>query len=179
MKTIRLFPLELGRLLRSRLTWLVDSADRRSPPRRVSSSTSPPTADTMLSMYLANPALAGGVAGGILFALLTIFELDRTGRSRVDVLMDAAVSPHTMALVRLLALLAGGGAGHWPSPCWCGSPSAWGSSAPSLTGTDYVLAYLLFHGAGPAAVHSGRRLRLSVSPGGRTCPWCCLPPSPV
>ncbi len=57
-------------------------------------------------MYLANPALAGGAVGGILFGLLTVFELDRAGRSRMEVLMDAAVSPLTMALVRLLALMA-------------------------------------------------------------------------
>ena len=36
----------------------------------------PATSTTMLSMYLANPAIAGGVAGAILFGLLTIFELD-------------------------------------------------------------------------------------------------------
>ena len=59
----------------------------------------------MLSLYLANPAMAGGVVGGILFGLLTIFELDRACRSRADVLTDAAVSPLTMALARLLALL--------------------------------------------------------------------------
>ena len=45
-------------------------------------------------------------SGGILFGLLTVFELDRARRSRVDMLMDAVVSPLTMALVRLLALLA-------------------------------------------------------------------------
>ena len=65
----------------------------------------PATSTTMLSMYLANPAIAGGVAGAILFGLLTIFELDRACRSRVDILTDAVVSPLTTALTRLLALL--------------------------------------------------------------------------
>ena len=37
----------------------------------------PATADTMLSLYLANPALAGGAAGGIFFGLLAILELDQ------------------------------------------------------------------------------------------------------
>ena len=36
----------------------------------------------MLSMYLADPA-GRGVVGGILFGLLTVYELDRTERSRV------------------------------------------------------------------------------------------------
>ena len=53
----------------------------------------PAIASTMLSMYLANPALAGGAAGGILFGLLTVYELDRAGRSRVEVLTNAVVSP--------------------------------------------------------------------------------------
>ena len=104
MKTLRLFPLELGRLLRSRLTWLVVLLTVLSPAAGLILY-KPAYADTMLSMYLANPALAGGVIGGILFALLTIFELDRARRSRTEVLTDAVVSPHAMALVRLLALL--------------------------------------------------------------------------
>ena len=60
----------------------------------------------MLSLFLANPSLAGGAAGGILFGLLTVYELDKAGRSRVEVLTDAAVSPLTTALARLLALTA-------------------------------------------------------------------------
>lgn len=105
MKTIRLFPLELRRLLQSRLTWLMVLLTVVSPLAGLALY-KPATASTMLSMYLANPAIAGGAAGGILFGLLTVFELDRAGRNRVDVLMDAAVSPLCMALVRLLALLA-------------------------------------------------------------------------
>ena len=105
MKTLRLFPLELRRLLQSRLTWLAALLTVLSPLAGLAFY-KPATASTMLSMYLANPAIAGGVAGGILFGLLTVFELDRANRSRVEVLLDAAVSPLTMALVRLFALLA-------------------------------------------------------------------------
>ena len=96
MKTLRLFPLELGRLLRSRLTWLAVLLTVLSPAAGLTLY-KPATASTMLSMYLANPAVAGGAAGGILFALLTVFDLDRARRSRADVLTDAAVSPLTMA----------------------------------------------------------------------------------
>ncbi|HJC88218.1 MAG TPA: hypothetical protein H9926_09400, partial [Candidatus Eisenbergiella intestinigallinarum] len=100
-----LFFSELGRLLKSRLTWLVMLLVLVSPVAGLVWY-KPASAETMLSMYLANPALAGGAAGGILFGLLTLYELDRTGRSRVDVLVDAAVSPLTMAFLRLLSLLA-------------------------------------------------------------------------
>ena len=144
MKTIRLFSLELGRLLRSRLTWLVILLTAVSPAAGLILY-QPAYSDTMLSLYLANPALAGGVGGGILFALLTIFELDRTGRSRVDMLMDAAVSPHTMAWVRLLALLAGAVlATALTMAVWL--PISLGLIGSVFTGTDYVLSYLLFLG---------------------------------
>ena len=56
----------------------------------------PTAADTMLSMYLADPALAGGVLGGLFFALLTLCDCARTSRCRVEVLCDAAVSPLTL-----------------------------------------------------------------------------------
>ena len=144
MKTIRLFPLELGRLLQSRLTWLVLLLTAVSPAAGLFLY-KPSDADTMLSLYLANPALAGGVAGGILFGLLTVFELDRAGRSRVDVLLDAAVSPLCMALVRLLALLAGAAlATALTMVVWL--PISAGLIGAVFTGTDYVLAYLLFLG---------------------------------
>ena len=79
MKTMRLFPLELKRLLQSRLTWLMMALTVLSPVLGLVLYKSA-TSTTMLSMYLANPAIAGGTAGAILFGLLTIFELDRGGR---------------------------------------------------------------------------------------------------
>ena len=144
MKTIRLFPLELGRLLRSRLTWLIVLLTALSPAAGLTLY-KPADASTMLSMYLANPALAGGVIGGILFGLLTIYELDRTSRSRVEVLTDAVVSPLAMALVRLLSLVTAAAltAGL--------TMLAWLPVSGKLIGsvfdwTDYWLAYLLLMG---------------------------------
>ena len=143
-KTIRLFPLELGRLLRSRLTWLVILLTVISPAAGLTLY-QPTTADTMLSLYLANPALAGGVVGGILFGLLTVFEWDRANRSRVDVLVDAAVSPLHMALVRLLALLTAAVLVLGLTMlAWL--PVSWARIGAVFTGVDYVLAYLLFLG---------------------------------
>ena len=106
MKMLPLLSLELRRLLQSRLTWLIAGLTALSPALGLVLY-QPASAETMLSMYLANPAIAGGAAGGVLFGLLSVFELDRTARSRVEALTDAAVSPLVMALVRLLALLAG------------------------------------------------------------------------
>ena len=129
----------------------------------------PATATTMLSLYLANPAIAGGVVGGILFGLLTIFELDRVSRSRADVLMDAAVSPLTMALVRLLALLAVAVVTvALTMLVWL--PISMHLIGSVFGGMDYVLAYLLLMGlalplsilAAAAAYQFTRRVDLSL-----------------
>ena len=92
MKPPRLFSLELGRLLKSRLTWLVLLLTVLSPAAGLVLYR-PAAASTMLSTYLANPALAGGVVGGVLFGLLAVYELDRTERGRFSLLVDGAVSP--------------------------------------------------------------------------------------
>ena len=144
MKAIRLFLLELGRMLRSRLTWLVILLVVVSPAAGLVLYT-PADAETMRSMYLANPALAGGVIGGILFGLLTVFELDRAARSRVDMLLDAAVSPHTMALVRLMALFAAAAlAVAFALLAWL--PVSLRLIGTVFDGTEYGLAYLLLMG---------------------------------
>ena len=95
MNSLRLFPLEIGRLLHSRLTWLVVLLTAIAPSAGLILY-QPASASTMLSTGLANPALAGGAAGGILFGLLAILDLDRAKRSRVEMLVDAGVSPLTM-----------------------------------------------------------------------------------
>ena len=105
MKTVRLFQMELRRLLQSRLAWIVILLTVLSPLAGLSLY-KPASASTMLSLYLANPALAGGVVGGILFGVLAVFELDRTNRSRVDVLTLSSIRlteihprPHCSSLV--------------------------------------------------------------------------------
>ena len=168
MKTTRLFPLEFGRLLQNRLTWLIVLLTVISPAAGLFLY-KPATATTMLSLYLANPAIAGGVVGGILFGLLTIFELDRVSRSRADVLMDAAVSPLTMALVRLLALLAAAVVTvALTMLVWL--PISMHLIGSVFGGMDYVLAYLLLMGlalplsilAAAAAYQFTRRVDLSL-----------------
>lgn len=168
MRTLKLFPLELGRLLRSRLTWLIVLLSVVSPALGLVLY-KPATAGTMLSMYLANPALTGGVAGGILFGLLTVFELDRANRSRVDILIDAVVSPLSTALVRLCslavtALLTLG----ITMLVWL--PISRVLIGSVFDGLDYFLAFLLFMGlamplgilAAASAYQFTRRTDLSI-----------------
>lgn len=162
MKALHLFCLELGRLFQSRLTWLVILLTVLSPLAGLVLY-KPTAADTMLSMYLADPALAGGVVGGILFGLLTVYELDRTERSRVGMLMDAAVSPLTMALVRLPALAAAAVLGLGLTMLvWLPISRELIGSVFGGTGLPALLSAV--HGAGPVAGHSGGGRRLSVHP---------------
>ena len=168
MKTMRLFPLELRRLLQSRLTWLIMALTVLSPVLGLVLY-KPATSTTMLSMYLANPAITGGVAGAILFGLLAIFELDRARRSRVDILTDAVVSPLTTALTRLLALLTAAvlTAGI-TMLVWL--PISAGLIGSVFTGVNFLLAYLLLMGlalplgilAAAAAYQFTRRADLSI-----------------
>ena len=144
MKALFLFPLELGRLLQSRLTWLIVLLTLISPVTGLVLY-KPAKASTMLTLYLANPAIAGGVVGGILFGLLTVFELDCVSRSQVNVLMDAAVSPLAMALVRMPALLAAAVLTMVLTMLlWL--PISWGIIGSIFSIMDYVLAYLLLMG---------------------------------
>ena len=144
MKTLKNFSLELGRLLQSRLTWLVLLLTVISPVVGLALY-KPATAETMLSMYLANPAIAGGVVSGILFGLLTVYELDRFGRSRVDILINAIVSPMRSALIRTLALIVTSLLGLFLTMLiWL--PVTFAQAGSVLDMTNYCLAYLLFMG---------------------------------
>lgn len=144
MNTLRLFPQELRRLLQSRLTGLTVLLTVLSPLVGLVLYR-PADADTMLSVYLANPALAGGAAGGILFGLLAVYEWDRAARCRADRLTDAAVSPLILSLARLFALLTAA------LLAACLTAAVWFPVSRVLIGsvfdgTDYILAYLLFMG---------------------------------
>ena len=168
MRTMRLFWLELRRLLQSRLTWLIVLLTVLSPLVGLTLYR-PATASTMLTQYLANPAIAGGAVGDVLFGILTIFELDRPSRSRVEALTDAAVSPLTMALVRLAALITSAVLALLVvMAVWF--PISWGMIGQVFDAADYLLSYLLLTGlalplgilAAGAAYQFTRRLDLSL-----------------
>lgn len=172
MNMLKLLPLELKRLLQRRFTWLVIALTAFSPVLGLVLY-KPASATTMLSIYLANPAIAGGAAGGILFGVLTICEWDRAVRHRVEVLMDAVVSPLSLALVRLSALmvcaLCAFALTRWPAAL------SKGLDGCCVRLSDYALAYLPFMGlalplgilAAAAAYQFCRRAILRC---------CCLQP---
>ena len=101
--------------------------------------------DTMLSMYLANPAISGGAAGGILFGLLTIYHRDRAKRTGINILTDSIVSPKTTAAFQTIAIT---------SACLMAlglTMLLWLPISKWLIGTvfdmgDYVISYVIFMG---------------------------------
>ena len=103
MKFHSLFRVELGRLFRSRLTWAALCITIAAPALGLTLYS--PLSGSLNCTYLANPALAGALGGALIFALLTVMELDRVHRSRTDVLTDSIISPLAAEASRTLALL--------------------------------------------------------------------------
>ena len=104
MRYVRLFPVEFFRLLRGRLSLAAVLLTVISPILGICFY-KPVISETMQSIYIANPAITGGIAGFMLFGLLTIYEYDRLARTGVDRLTDSVVSKVKMTSVRLFALL--------------------------------------------------------------------------
>ena len=104
MKYLRLLPGEFSRLLRGRLTFAAMALTILSPLLGICLYKHV-TTETMQSIYIANPAIAGGIAGFVMFGLLTVIEFDRITKNHVDRLTDAMVSRVKMASVRFSALL--------------------------------------------------------------------------
>ncbi len=176
MRAFRLFRRELGRLLHSRFTWAVVLGTVLSPLagltiyRPLYSISSTAYVTTTLGQYLANPALAGGLAGAVLFAILTVWELDRIHRSGLEALVDAAVPPLTASLVRLAAILCAAALTQAVTmAAWL--PYTAAAAGAVFDGRTYCQAYLILMAAAlPLAVlfasamyQFTRRLDLSLS----------------
>lgn len=168
MKTMRLFSVELKRLLCGRLTWLVIFLTAASPAAGLFFY-KPMDEGTMNSVYVGNPAMAGGLAGAVLFALFAIFEWDRVQRAQMDALTQAAVPPLALCLVRLFAMLC------CALLALAAAMLAWLPYALHFVGVvfdgaTYALAYLIFMGlalplailAAAAAYQFTRRADISV-----------------
>lgn len=147
MKFSSLFRAEMGRLFRNRLTWLVFVLTALAPLAGYSFF-HPTFGDSMSAMYLANPLLTGGLAGTLLFALLTLSGLESPARGGAAALTDSIVSPLAARAVRLLAVLAAAfltalaiGLLYLPYTIW--------KLDIVFSGRDYWLAVGLFLLSGP------------------------------
>ncbi len=97
---LRCYRVELHKLLRSPFSWLIFAVSLAAPMGNFIFV----MGDTMSSLYLARPVASGAIAGTVLFAILTLYELDRTRRSGVHLLTDSAVSPLALNAAKLLAI---------------------------------------------------------------------------
>lgn len=98
-----LLRLELRRLLSGRNTWLAILFSLLLP---VTGYTLLPLLswNTMAVKYLANPISAGTLGATMLFSALTLYELSRAHRSRMDAITDSIVSPLLLTSMLLLCL---------------------------------------------------------------------------
>ncbi|WP_304507404.1 hypothetical protein [Anaerotignum sp.] len=96
---------ETSRIFQSKSTWLVMVLTLLCPLIGYSVHQTAVTATTA-SFVLANPVLAGGLGGGILFALLALYEFDRVYKYHTDALTESITSPLLLGGAKLISLLA-------------------------------------------------------------------------
>ena len=154
------FRLELARLLKSRWTWLTIVMTMVSPVvgltlyRPLFSTSSTEYITTMTGIHMANPALAGGLVGAVLFAVFTIWELSRVESSGIGALVEAVCSPMVLAFIRLAAILCVSIVAQGLTMlAWL--PYTLDAVGAVFDGLSYIMVYLIFmYGALPLAVLS-------------------------
>lgn len=151
MRDLKLFLLGLRRLFGCRRVWLAVLVTVLSPLAGLTFFKTA-SADTMLSGYLANPAIAGGAVSAVVFGLLIIYELDRPVRSRAEAIINSAVSPVRASALDVSALLAASViAFALTAAVWLPITAALAGDAFDIN--DYLPAYAIFMGlALPCAV---------------------------
>ena len=103
MRTLRLFRLEVTRLLRSPMTWLAAAIALVIP--LAGYSLFPLLGwTTMATLYLADPISIGTLGGTAVFAVLALYELSRVRRFHMGALTDSIASPFLLNAARVLSL---------------------------------------------------------------------------
>jgi len=96
---------ELNRIFHSKTTWLIIILTICTPLAGYFFY-QPATIETKASTWIANPTLTGAIGGSVLFALLTLFELDRVYKNDTAALTDTIASPLVMHVCRVLSVMA-------------------------------------------------------------------------
>lgn len=104
MSILAYLRVEWARLLRSRLTWLTFGAAALCPLAGCTFY-QPAGAGTTAALVLADPLLAGALGGMFLWAALTLLELDRVKKERMEPITDSILSPLRQSAVKTVSLL--------------------------------------------------------------------------
>lgn len=105
MRTFSRIRVELFRIFQSPVTLLVMVLTILCPLAGYSLY-QPVDVSTTAAVVLANPTLAGGLGGAFLFAVLTLYELNRVKKNEMEPLTDSILSPVIMHVSKTIALFA-------------------------------------------------------------------------
>ena len=104
MNLFKLAKIELKRLAASRLAWLLALAVLLTPLPGINSLFFCSTISSKTMMIL-SPAKLSAMLAGILFAVFTIYELDRMSRYHMDSIIESGVDILTMNAAKITAIL--------------------------------------------------------------------------
>ncbi len=107
MSFLSYYRVETLRIFCSKTTWLVIALSLIAPLLGLTVFSSG-FAETRAVTLIAQPVQTAAMIGAVLWALLTLFELDRVHKAGSAVLTDAIVSPLALSAAKLLALLTAG-----------------------------------------------------------------------
>ncbi len=102
MRALNYLRVETARILKSRVTWLAFTAVfiglilNFAPMER--------NGTTMASLYLAGQINSASIAGAVILAFLTLYELNRAHKSNMDAITDCVISPLTRNITLILSL---------------------------------------------------------------------------
>ena len=94
---------EISRIFKSKTTWLFIVLTMATPLVGLTIF-KPNNVETAATQMILNPVLTGTIGGAILFALFTLFELNRVNKYGVSMLTDAIASPMVLYIAKISAI---------------------------------------------------------------------------
>ena len=94
---------EISRIFKSKTTWLFIVLTMATPLVGLTIF-KPNDVETAATQMILNPVLTGTIGGAILFALFTLFELNRVNKYGVSMLTDVVASPMVLHIAKISAI---------------------------------------------------------------------------
>lgn len=103
MRMLSFLRVEINRIIRSRVTWLFIVLTMSTPLFGFTILKLTYT-ETASSRMIANPVITGTIGASVLFALFTLFDLDRVNKYKVSMLTDSISSATALHIARMGAI---------------------------------------------------------------------------